>query len=131
MKIDAITLNSQVGFKEAVMNERTWEWQNNTYDLKVTKNETTQIWNCSPYVMICGSLNTGLDEDPEINITIEMNRNFKWSEQTGWHWHKSWNIPTITVEFSVISNNASSTTNSRCRRSNCLTTCTSSCMQPN
>ena len=80
--------------------QRQWEWHSNIYDLKTSSNDLTQIWNCSPYVMICaGKSNT--DEDPEININIEMNRNFKWNEAVGWNWHKSWNIPTISVSFSV------------------------------
>ena len=99
MKVDAITLNSQVGFKEAVMNERTWEWQNNTYDLKVTKNETTQIWNCSPYVMICDAF--GPNIDPEFSISIEMNRSFEWTKNKGWTWHRNWTLPSITLGFSV------------------------------
>jgi len=30
-----------------------------------------------------------------------MNREFAYNEENGWSWHKSWNLPEITVTFSV------------------------------
>ena len=79
--------------------KRVWTWHPNIYDLKTTTVDTSQIWNCSPYIMICSGVSE--DEDPEIVVTIEMNRDFKWTKNNGWTWHKTWKMPTINVSMGM------------------------------
>ena len=31
-----------------------------------------------------------------------MDKKIKWSKDCGWFWHKSWNLPKITVRVGVI-----------------------------
>ena len=80
--------------------KKEWIWHPNIYDLKTTTLDSTQIWNCSPYVMICSYQVT--EEDPEIIVAIEMEKVFKWNKQFGWNWHKTWNIPTITISLTIL-----------------------------
>lgn len=35
------------------------------------------------------------------NLDITMNKNLMFCEEVGWNWHKSWNIPTISLAFEV------------------------------
>ena len=37
-----------------------------------------------------------------MNISIEMNKTFKYDPKVGWYWNKSWKLPTITIMISVI-----------------------------
>ena len=34
-----------------------------------------------------------------------MEKEFKWSPDFGWSWHKTWNIPTITVTLAMLDKN--------------------------
>ena len=80
--------------------KKLWEWHSNIYDLKTIENDVAQIWNCSPYVMICSS--SSGDEDPDLTINLEMNKEFKWANDgSGWHWHKSWNLPSFKISVTV------------------------------
>ena len=76
-----------------------WEWQPNIYDLKTFDDATTTVWNCSPYVMICGLDSQGLD--PIVTVHLEMSKVFLHSPDMGWHWHKSWKLPSFKLTVSV------------------------------
>lgn len=76
-----------------------WEWQTNIYDLKTFDEATTTVWNCSPYVMICG-LGSGLG-NPDVYVHLEMSRPFLYSSEAGWHWHKSWKLPSFKVQIEI------------------------------
>jgi hypothetical protein len=88
---------------EAKKAKKQWVWHPNIYDLKTATVDSTQIWNCSPYVMICSFLNS--EEDPEVVVNIEMDKEFKWSPDVGWIWHKTWNIPTISLGMTMVDKN--------------------------
>lgn len=42
------------------------------------------------------------EEEPDMNVLIEMERNFLVDEHKHWTWHKSWNLPNISVTLEVI-----------------------------
>ena len=88
-----------------------WEWLPCIYDFKQTTDGKEIVWNFSPYVMLSsGDSNVSIycsnfqEEDPDINIVIEMEKTFKYDPRVGWNWHKSWNLPTISIILSVIDN---------------------------
>jgi len=79
--------------------KKDWKWQSNIYDLKVTDGDVSQIFSCAPYVMICSAYPD--EDDPETVVNVEMSREFKWTEDLGWHWHKSWNLPSIRLRLTI------------------------------
>lgn len=80
-----------------------WQWHPNIFDLHRYVNDNLVSFNCAPYVMITKGEEE--DHEPELSVAIEMSRPFKKEDNLGYHWHKSWNIPTIdllvTLEDSV------------------------------
>ena len=40
-------------------------------------------------------------EKPEVNLKIELQREFNHDTKLGWFWHKSWNIPNINIFLEV------------------------------
>jgi len=35
------------------------------------------------------------------NVSITLGKNMMFCEEVGWNWHKSWNLPTITIRYKV------------------------------
>lgn len=42
-----------------------------------------------------------LDKSPQISLKVDFVRPFNYDLKLGWLWHKSWNIPSITVALEV------------------------------
>lgn len=36
-----------------------------------------------------------------MDITIDLERNFMHNDDLGWNWHKSWNLPNITINIKI------------------------------
>jgi len=36
-----------------------------------------------------------------MDISLNLDRNFMHSEELGWNWHKSWNLPNITCSIKI------------------------------
>lgn len=41
------------------------------------------------------------DVEPNVKLSIDTEKSFQYSDDLGWNWHKSWNIPTISLAFDV------------------------------
>lgn len=37
----------------------------------------------------------------KVVTTVNMQKSLLHEEKVGWHWHKSWNIPNITISLDV------------------------------
>jgi len=39
--------------------------------------------------------------NPIINLSVESEKSFQFSDELGWNWHKSWKLPTVSVQLEV------------------------------
>ena len=77
-----------------------WNWQDNDYTLQIKGKDTSQIWNCSPYIMIYSIFESM--PNAEMVVNIEMERTFEIDSKFGWGWHKSRYIPAIDISCTLI-----------------------------
>lgn len=57
-------------------------------------------------------------DDPEVKLYIDTEKQLQYSKELGWNWHKSWNLPNISVRLEVttnITNSLSQLTSQRLR----------------
>ncbi|CAD8111482.1 unnamed protein product [Paramecium sonneborni] len=77
-----------------------WEWVPCHYDVKRIVKDTQTSWNLSPQISLKIPAENGTI-DPVINIKIDQSRPFIYSDNLGWNWHKSWNLPDIGLEMEI------------------------------
>ncbi|CAD8202482.1 unnamed protein product [Paramecium octaurelia] len=77
-----------------------WEWVPCNYDVKRIVKDTQTSWNLSPQISLKIPAENGTI-DPIINIKIDQSRPFIYSDNLGWNWHKSWNLPDIGLEMEI------------------------------
>ena len=39
--------------------------------------------------------------DPQIKILLDQEKSFQCTEELGWNWHKSWKLPTVSLQLDV------------------------------
>lgn len=91
-----------------------WEWIPCVYDFRqIAEDGSISFLNFSPSVALTDPKRdvlkkklTASDTDfkgreSKVEIAIETEKNFKYSQDLGWNWHKSWNIPNIRVRVEV------------------------------
>lgn len=83
--------------------QKVWDWVPCTYDVKRVTSESETIWNLSPSIQL-SIPDESLSIQPLVNMRIEMSRNFIYTENIGWNWHKSWNMPDMVCELDVMNN---------------------------
>jgi hypothetical protein len=89
--------------------EKVWDWAPCVYDVKRVTNETETIWNLGSSIQLTLPGESVLDcfftkgaaVQPLVTMRIEMSRNFIYTENIGWNWHKSWNMPDMVCELDV------------------------------
>lgn len=64
--------------------------------------EMHQAWiiNCNKSVTLTNPIDETAEE-PKFKVTIDMERNFMKDENDLWIWHKSWNLPNISVTIEL------------------------------
>ena len=75
-----------------------WDWTHVECYLKtVESNRKTSIWNLSPGIILT---NPSTDNSgPSVRLYIDTEKSLQYSNELGWNWHKSWNIPNISLRL--------------------------------
>lgn len=75
-----------------------WDWMHVECYLKtVEANRKSTIWNLSPSIILT---NPSTDSSgPSVRLYIDTEKSLQYSNELGWNWHKSWNIPNISSDY--------------------------------
>jgi len=75
-----------------------WEWLPCNYELKREEKSIETHWSLSPTIQLVGN---DQKNPPIMDIHINLERAFMHNEELGWNWHKSWNLPNLTVSIKI------------------------------
>ena len=93
-----------------------WEWYSCMFDLKKGFKNKEVFYSLAPSIALNNPNSTeekviNLSKiylifiekplDLTVNCSVLMEKSFIYSEEMGWNWHKSWNIPNIQVKIEV------------------------------
>jgi hypothetical protein len=78
----------------------TWDWTHVECYLKTFEaSRKSVIWNLTPSIMLT---NPSSDlAGPNVRLYIDTEKSLQYSSDLGWNWHKSWNIPNISLRLEV------------------------------
>lgn len=88
------------GNRTAEKEKPNWDWAHIECYLKtVEANRKSTIWNLSPSIILTNpsTENSG----PAVRLYIDTEKSLQYSSELGWNWHKSWNIPNISLRLEV------------------------------
>ena len=54
-----------------------------------------------PSIALTNPLHPEDELEPDLKVSIEMERNFLLDQNQQWSWHKSWNLPNISITLDV------------------------------
>jgi len=77
---------------------RKWEWLPCNYELKREERGAETYWSLTPIIQL---VNPDTKVVPECDTTLELERPFMFNSEVGWNWHKSWNLPNISVNLKI------------------------------
>jgi hypothetical protein len=89
--------SGKVGEKE----KPSWDWTHIECYLKtVEASRKSTIWNLTPSIILTNpSTDTA---GPNVRLYIDTEKSLQYSHELGWNWHKSWNIPNISLRLEVL-----------------------------
>ncbi|EGR27835.1 zinc finger transcription factor sma, putative [Ichthyophthirius multifiliis] len=76
-----------------------WDWIPCNYSLKTEVKKKMTVWNLQPAIVLTNPLEDG--PDPHVKLFIDTEKSLQYSEDLGWNWHKSWNLPNISVRLEI------------------------------
>jgi len=76
-----------------------WNWIICNLPLKQIINGENIIWSLQPSITL--SHPSGEGPDPQIKILLDQEKSFQCTEELGWNWHKSWKLPTISLQLEI------------------------------
>lgn len=88
-----------------------WDWVVCKYQLRHELESKPVIWNMKPTIALSHpsqGVNGGDFPDPLVKLFIDTEKSLQFSSEIGWNWHKSWNIPNISVRLDITSKSNSS-----------------------
>ncbi len=78
-----------------------WDWTHIQCYLKtVEANRKSTIWNLAPSIILTNP--SSESSGPSVRLYIDTEKSLQYSNDLGWNWHKSWNIPNISLRLEVI-----------------------------
>lgn len=83
-----------------------WDWVVCKYNLRHENEGKPVIWNMKPTIVLSHPSQgvNGVDyPDPLVKLFIDTEKSLQFSPEVGWNWHKSWNIPNISVRLDITS----------------------------
>jgi len=75
-----------------------WEWLPCNYELKREEKSIETHWSLSPTIQLIGN---DQKNPPIMDISINLERPFMHNDELGWNWHKSWNLPNLTISIKI------------------------------
>jgi hypothetical protein len=57
------------------------------------------VWNLAPTIILTNP--TTDFSDPNVRLYIDTEKSLQYSPELGWNWHKSWNLPNISLRLEV------------------------------
>lgn len=77
-----------------------WDWSHIECYLKtVEANRKSTIWNLAPSIILTNP--SSESSGPNVRLYIDTEKSLQYSNDLGWNWHKSWNIPNISLRLEV------------------------------
>jgi hypothetical protein len=77
-----------------------WDWAHIECYLKtVEANRKSTIWNLAPSIILTNP--SSESSGPNVRLYIDTEKSLQYSNDLGWNWHKSWNIPNISLRLEV------------------------------
>ena len=66
--------------------------------LKTTEsNRKSATWQLTPSIVLTNP--TSNYSDPFVKVFIDTEKSLQYSSELGWNWHKSWNLPNISIRL--------------------------------
>lgn len=76
----------------------TWDWAPVECMLKTTENNRKSVqWHLAPSILLTNP--TSATSDPNVRLFIDTEKSLSYSAELGWNWHKSWNLPNISIRL--------------------------------
>ncbi len=77
-----------------------WDWAHIECYLKTLEaNRKSTIWNLAPSIILTNP--SSESSGPNVRLYIDTEKSLQYSNDLGWNWHKSWNIPNISLRLEV------------------------------
>lgn len=80
-------------------NNPKWDWIPCNYNLKTEIQKKMVAWNLQPAIVLTNPNEEGAD--PHVKLYIDTEKSLQYSDELGWNWHKSWNLPNISVRLEI------------------------------
>ncbi|CAD8178801.1 unnamed protein product [Paramecium octaurelia] len=77
-----------------------WDWVPATQTLEITINSNKVQIETTPSIVLTHPEGDAYPE-PYVTLVIDTEKQLKYSEELGWNWHKSWNLPNIVVRLEI------------------------------
>lgn len=68
-------------------------------NLKTECNRKYVVWSLAPSIVLTNPTEEG--PDPNVKLYVDTEKSLQFSEELGWNWHKSWNLPNISIRVEV------------------------------
>ncbi|KAL4453684.1 hypothetical protein ABPG74_009580 [Tetrahymena malaccensis] len=76
-----------------------WDWIPCNYNLKTEVKKKVVVWNLQPAIVLTNPNEEG--PDPHVKLYIDTEKSLQYTDELGWNWHKSWNLPNISVRLEI------------------------------
>jgi len=76
-----------------------WHWQPTSYYLRRFNAKPNEEVHVSSYQEMSTLLQ---GQDRELVVSIELSRELEWADNIGWTWHKSWNLPQLSLSLALL-----------------------------
>lgn len=78
----------------------TWDWTPVECILKTTEHNRKSVqWQLAPSILLTNPAST--NSDPHVRLFIDTEKSLSYAPDLGWNWHKSWNLPNISIRLEV------------------------------
>jgi hypothetical protein len=66
--------------------------------LKTSENNRRSVqWQLASSIILINPNSTG--NDPNVRLFIDTEKSLTYTPDLGWNWHKSWNLPNISIRL--------------------------------
>ena len=77
-----------------------WDWTQVECSLKTTESGRKSVhWQLAPSILLTNP--NSVTSDPVVRLFIDTEKSLSYNQDLGWNWHKSWNLPNISIRLEV------------------------------
>jgi hypothetical protein len=77
-----------------------WDWTLVECVLKTSEHNRKSVqWQLSPSILLSNPSST--NPNPHVKLFIDTEKALTYTTDLGWNWHKSWNLPNISIRLEV------------------------------